>query len=418
MNSLSNVPIQDNFPKDRIFIVYGHSGELTKGTSRNIERAEQRFERYNIPSDTFTVNTMPVSLAATPVPLDKFYPLLETGFKIPDITDPIEEYKHDVRNLGRTLFANSYMIDPSGMARMVFDMAYEIDSFTNNTQKEKERFRSHGPKHPSSRNQVNKEDNYYLFSAPNNNINVFTADSAEPNWSQIKNDIYKCGREWKPSGAMKLQDVKTRFPVISDDDPILIKSLFDTYTFDQIRSNYNNCVTNISEETKNNFLEQIKNTTCSSTNIHTGVNNQIQKIENYTVWNILPIPGTQEILTKENFGKLKISDLFNKPIQAKSCIDWIRLAAGPGPILVIFQHCRSVLIQGNSEWRNDKNVGDRSQMQAVVSKFGRPLLARQLSNRGQGITPWTAGGRKTYRKTYRKKLNRRGRKAKRTRKQK
>ena len=63
-------------------------------------------------------------------------------------------------------------------------------------------------------------------------------------------------------------------------------------------------------------------------------------------------------------------------------------------------------------------MGDRSQMQAVVSKFGRPLLARQLSNRGQGITPWTAGGRKTYRKTYRKKLNRRGRKAKRTRKQK
>ena len=47
-------------------------------------------------------------------------------------------------------------------------------------------------------------------------------------------------------------------------------------------------------------------------------NNQIQKIENYTVWNILPIPGTQEILTKDNFGTLKMSDLFNKPINKLS----------------------------------------------------------------------------------------------------
>jgi len=416
MNSLSNVPIQDNFPKDRIFIVYGHSGELTKGTSRNIERAEQRFQRYDIPTDTFTANTMPVSLAATPVSVSVFYPLLEAGFKIPNITNHIEEYKHDIRNLGRTLFANSYMIDPNGMARMLFDMAYEISSFNLNKQIETERFRTHGPKHPSSRTQVNKEDNYYLFSAPDNKINVFTADSADPNWTKIKNDIYKCGRDWKPSGAMRLQDLKTRFPIISDDDPVLIKTLFDTYTFDEIRSNYNNCVTNITEETKNDFLEQIKNTKCSSTNIHTGVNNQIQKIENYTVWNILPIPGTKEILTKENFGKLKISDLFNKPIQAKSCVDWIRLAAGPGPILIIFQHCRSFLIKGNSKWRNDMNVGSTSQMQAVEKKFGKPLLARQLSNRGQGITPWTAIG--GTRKTYRKKLNRHGREAKHTRKQK
>jgi hypothetical protein len=216
---------------------------------------------------------------------------------------------------------------------------------------------------------------------------------------------------------MRLQDVKNRFPVFhEDDDPILIKTLFDTYTFDQIRSNYNNCVTNISEETKNDFLEQIKNAKCGSTNIHTGVNNEIQKIENYTVWNILPIPGTQEILTKDNFGRLKMSDLFNKPIRAKSCVDWIRRAAGPGPILIVFHNCRSVLIKGNSEWRNDRNVGPTSQMQTVVTKFGKPLLTRQLSNRGQGITPWTASGGK--RKTYRKKLNRRGRKAKHTRKQK
>lgn len=446
---------QATFPRDRIFFVYGHSresitnrkymrnGQVAYRPIREIEKAEQAFKRFHIPCDTFTATTVPVGMAAPNLPASLFLPLLKRGIPVPSICQPPAVYKQQIQDLGKIMYANTVLMNPdmrrvmsSGLSPSGNDY-FDQEPPLGPPQQDFERFRTHGPKHPmlpARRNtRENRAASYFLFSQAKNEVAVFTADSATV--AQIDDDvddIYKYGMGWNPSGAMRLTDLEKRMPKPVGEDPIFIRSLFSNYTFGEIRDNEGGCVTNLSDTVKNDFKTMLAEqrgeepTAYDATDIQELLNEQIEIVKRNVVWNILPIPGKYEVLTDENFYTCKLTELFNQQMGSDIMVDYIRKAAGPGPILILFNYCRSIPIEGDVHitpyidpetgeqvidpntglpietshqvWRNNVNVVNAANPQgeglagAIYRMHGRPLVARTYSNAGQGVAPRVYGG--------------------------
>jgi hypothetical protein len=403
---LNNKDIPSYFPPDRIFVVYGHSGESVQGrgnkTLEAVERAEQQFARLRIPSDTFTANTVPAALAAPAIPIETFYSLLNAPIEIPNVNKSLQDYKNDIQKLGKKLYASSILNSDQRFIMAISlkpspsDLFYMAPKESKLGQEPWERFRTHGPRHPSARENV-KDDlasAYFLFSQPKNKIDVFTAQSANIK-SGCSSFVSKIGTQWSPSGAMRITELRNRFPQSRFKDPFFLQQLFDNYTFGQIRDDFNKCVssligTNKEAAFKGELIIKSGDMSSANRNLHDLLLEQIELVKKYIVWDILPIPGTDIILTEKNFYDCKIKDLYNKAFDSETILKYIRQAAGPGPLLVIFHHCRSFKIKDDGEYRNNSDILDPSapavsQRQAILNKFSKPLLARTLSNRGQGF---------------------------------
>jgi hypothetical protein len=389
------------FSPDRIFIVYGHSGELIRGALNTnkyknaILKAEQEFERFDVPPDTFTANMVPVSLAAPTIPISIFYTLDSIRIPVPGIEKSRFDYKRDIQKLGSLLYEKSVIAnsDPNPSdwdqtPRMTLTLSINPDKaegIKGGPQRSWERFHTHGPRPLYGSNQTprNAEISKFLFTAPTNKINTFTAMFTG---ISVREGILRLGSGLSPSGAMRLTDLKSRFPTGDADDPLFIDSLVKNYTIGQIISNYDKCVTNL---VGTPVEVEYKRRLSSTSPLQDLVNQEIQKFKQKVVWDILPIPGTATVMTNASIDSYKILDIYDKSFRSNEIVNWIRQAAGPGPILVIFQHCRSYRIRSEinagatEEFRN--NSAASGQLQATVRQTGRPLLARTQSMRAQGL---------------------------------
>lgn len=447
MNNLSNNPMNaiphsypnapfDVFDPKRIFLVYGHSGEsivsppivrnshgravinkVTKEVVKDTTLAniEKKFQRYRVPEDTIIGTTLPVGIAAPNVDQSRFFGLLQNRHRVPDITKPINEYVSEIQKLGSELYEQTFLYDMNrfamaaalvpGAGFLYMAKSRDPSVIGGPDQAPEERFRMHGHRHPMTPKIPGVNSPYtYLFTAPKNSIDVFTGDS--PSTATIRPGIIRKGMQWKPSGAIPIVELKKRFPNGPNGDPILIKNLFENYTIGQIENDDGGCVSNYLGTQIETDFKQIVGAP-DTANLLDLVRDQIKKVESYIVWDILPIPGTDIILTKTTLRDCKMDDIFNKPINSEKIVNYIRRAAGPGPILVIFHHCRSVRIRGYGWGSNVNNVWQREATAQLDPVLGRRLLARTKSNLGQTFVPGVPGGGKRRGTRRQVKLNRR-----------
>lgn len=411
------------FSPDRIFIVYGHSGELIRGKKNadtymnNVEKAEEEFERYVVPPETFTANVVPASIAAPTFDLSVYYHFLKNRIPIPDQGKSRSDYKKEIQLLGSLLYKQSIIdgSDPNPgpddtTARQIISLSInpeKAESVKKGPQLSWERFRTHGPRPVEGRNATptNEKISEYLFTAPNNRIGVFTSQSV---MNIITKGVLKLGFGMTPSGAMRLTDLHTRFPSGYDNDPLFIHSLVGTKTIGQMYSNDANCVSSL--EGTPEAVEFKRRLSSPSGALVDLVRQELDKFKRRVVWNILPIPGKSTIMTNTTIDNAKLWDIYNKKFRSEEIVRWIRQAAGPGPLLVIFQHCRSYRLKNNIRKGDIESYLNNSyatgQVQAAYKLFGKPMLARTLSNRAQGLG---GGSRKKLKQVRRGKSNTRRR---------
>ena len=413
----------NSFSPDRIFIVYGHSGELIRGKTNtntfmnNVEKAEEEFERYVVPPETFTANVVPASLAAPTFDISVYYHFLNTRIPIPDQEKSRSDYKKEIQLLGSLLYKKSIIdgSDPNpgqydSTARQITSLSInpeKAESVTRGPQLSWEKFRTHGPRPLEGRNATptNEKISEYLFTAPNNRIGVFTSQSVI---KLIRKGVLKLGFGMTPSGAMRLTDLQRRFPTGYDDDPLFIDSLVNTKTIGQMYSNDGNCVSSL--EGTPEAIEFKQRLSSPGEALVDLVRQELDKFKRRVVWDILPIPGTSTVMTNTTIDNANLWDIYNKKIRSEEIVRWIRQAAGPGPILIVFQHCRSYRLKDNILKGDNESYLNNSfakgQVEAAYKLFKRPMLARTLSNRAQGLG---GGSRKKLKRVRRGKSNTRRR---------
>ena len=395
------------FKPENIFYVQGHGGskEIYNARSRRQTSAlnpfgeRTEFERIDVSKNVFTASIFEVGLAVPPV-VDPIIGLknLNKGLKVPEFTQSYYTYTKTLRDLGYDLW--KIIFPPSSTFEQTIFFDFNDAYMQQYGIPIPKTFRMHGHKHPdySSLPQQEQKRDYFLFSSPNDEIWLSTFQSIQSDDTpSTKTDIGGITfiKDCMLSGIIPLNELQASKGLFT------VGIIIPTTFYSTPLKNWKNLIPSLSPAIIQNWKTQIQNSMQDYEYFKVDGNSDLEKktkIEN--ILNSIDFANQFIDLIIGNLKQLYFwsidfpteADFLNKmldttnsnAIQRKSTSDEVirKIQQKRGtkePILIIFYHCRSALVdpsRGIYGYYNNASQGFAKQWKRVTKK---PLLARSYS---------------------------------------